>query len=416
MSEFNITEHVIGASHVREYARATSDDQDATLRLHIKQYTPKDNPSPRKGDVTIIGAHANGFPKELYEPLWDHLHQELKKQGIRIRHVWIADCAWQGQSGILNQAKGLLGNDPGWYDHSRDTIHMINTFRMPRPLVAIGHSFGGGALAHAALLHPRLFHSMIMLDAVIAPYGAGPSPFQAGLAAASARRRDAWPSRQMAAESFRKSPLYQSWDPRVFDQWIRYGLRNTSADPDGEVTLATTKHQEVFTFLRPSWPAFDADGRKIVNPEWVKEYDTSQKLDVALFPFYRPEPITTFQRITHLRPGVVFINGGKSRVIVASEVKQRTAMTGTGPGGSGGVKTGRVKEVTHPDYGHLVPLEDPAFCAREISAFLGNELAIWTAGEREYEEWAKQSNYQKTTLSQDWKTHLKIKDNPKPKM
>lgn len=63
MSVFNITEHVIGASHVREYARATSDDQDATLSLHIKQYTPKDNPSPHKGDVTIIGGHANGFPK-----------------------------------------------------------------------------------------------------------------------------------------------------------------------------------------------------------------------------------------------------------------------------------------------------------------------------------------------------------------
>lgn len=62
-SVFNIAQHVIEASHIREYARATSHSQDEKLHLHVKQYIPKDNLVPRKGDVTIIGAHANGFPK-----------------------------------------------------------------------------------------------------------------------------------------------------------------------------------------------------------------------------------------------------------------------------------------------------------------------------------------------------------------
>ena len=60
---FDIKEHTISASHIREYSRATSRSQVEELRLHVKQYTPRDNPNPRKGDVTIIGAHANGFPK-----------------------------------------------------------------------------------------------------------------------------------------------------------------------------------------------------------------------------------------------------------------------------------------------------------------------------------------------------------------
>lgn len=47
--------------------------------------------------------------QELYEPLWEHLYLELKRQGIRIRQIFMADCAWQGQSGILNKDK--LGND-----------------------------------------------------------------------------------------------------------------------------------------------------------------------------------------------------------------------------------------------------------------------------------------------------------------
>lgn len=38
-------------------------EQEAVFRLAVKQYTPLENLSPQPGDVTIIGAHANGFPK-----------------------------------------------------------------------------------------------------------------------------------------------------------------------------------------------------------------------------------------------------------------------------------------------------------------------------------------------------------------
>jgi hypothetical protein len=63
MSAFNIKEHILEAQHIRHFARATNTSQEDVLRLAIKQYTPKDNLHPASGDVTIIGAHANGFPK-----------------------------------------------------------------------------------------------------------------------------------------------------------------------------------------------------------------------------------------------------------------------------------------------------------------------------------------------------------------
>lgn len=61
-SPFLITEHVIDSQHVREYPRATRTGDDA-LKLMVKQYTPKSNPHPQPGDLTIIGAHGSGFPK-----------------------------------------------------------------------------------------------------------------------------------------------------------------------------------------------------------------------------------------------------------------------------------------------------------------------------------------------------------------
>lgn len=60
---FRIQEHTLPCSYIREYPLATADSQEDTLHLAIKQYTPLDNLSPKKGDVTIIAAHANGFPK-----------------------------------------------------------------------------------------------------------------------------------------------------------------------------------------------------------------------------------------------------------------------------------------------------------------------------------------------------------------
>lgn len=60
---FRIVEHVVPCQYIREYPQATSNEQEDVLHLAVKQYIPFDNPNPQRGDVTIIAAHANGFPK-----------------------------------------------------------------------------------------------------------------------------------------------------------------------------------------------------------------------------------------------------------------------------------------------------------------------------------------------------------------
>jgi hypothetical protein len=62
-SIFKVEEHILECQHIREYARATALSQEDVLHLAIKQYIPFDNLEPKEGDITIIGAHANGFPK-----------------------------------------------------------------------------------------------------------------------------------------------------------------------------------------------------------------------------------------------------------------------------------------------------------------------------------------------------------------
>lgn len=60
---FRLDEHTIEASHIRSFPRALSTHENDRLQLAIKQYTPLNNLNPQDGDITIIGAHANAFPK-----------------------------------------------------------------------------------------------------------------------------------------------------------------------------------------------------------------------------------------------------------------------------------------------------------------------------------------------------------------
>ncbi|OLN85194.1 Peroxisomal membrane protein LPX1 [Colletotrichum chlorophyti] len=405
---FHIKEHVVDASHIREFPRALSQSQDDVLKLAVKEYIPKDNPSPKPGDVTIIGAHANGFPKELYEALWQDLHAESLKPSstFRIRSIIIADAAWQGASFILNESK--LGNDPGWFDHPRDLLHLINTLRPPRPLVGIGHSFGGNAMANVAFIHPRLFSGLVLLDPVISKWSSNAKgSISASPAAASASRRDIWASREDARKTFLKSPFYRAWDPRVFDAWVAHGLRDVPTQlhpsaPSGAVTLTTTKHQEVFTFFRPSWEAYDPSGREVIRPDLVPDLDPSLNERYYTFPFYRSEGPTTLARLPYLRPGVLYVFGGLSDLSTPELREEKMKLTGTGTGGSGGKERGRVREVTLPEAGHLFPMEIPGVSAELAAGGIETALGAWRREQEEYEAWTRLSSREKTTLTYEW--------------
>lgn len=67
-SPFRVVEHIIPGQHIREHPHALRGRQETALKLAIKQYIPCDQTEPiLENAVTIIGAHGNGFPKEVDE-------------------------------------------------------------------------------------------------------------------------------------------------------------------------------------------------------------------------------------------------------------------------------------------------------------------------------------------------------------
>ncbi|OCK78791.1 toxin biosynthesis protein-like protein [Lepidopterella palustris CBS 459.81] len=434
-SFFRVDEHVLPCQHIRGYPRATANEQEEVLHLAIKQYTPLSNLNPKPGDITIIGAHANGFPKELYEPLWDDILQRTEQYGFSIRGIWIADVAQQGSSGVLNEGK--LGNDPSWFDHPRDLLLMVNHFRsqMPRPIIGIGHSMGGHNLVNVSLMHPRLIETLILIDPVIQRFSSALGNYAP--AQASAFRRDRWPSRAAAIEAFKRNKFYQAWDPRVLECWNQHGLRElptllypsppptpsstypavitteptlTPTPPKPEVTLTTTKHQEVLTFLRPNFPPPQP---KSSTTQTSHEFTTSRPvfnrnthpdlspLENPQTPFYRPEPIITFHQLPHLRPSVLYIFGSLSYLSSPELRADKLIMTGTGVGGSGGANEGRVKEVLLEDVGHLIPMERVGETAENVAQWVGAEMDRWRAVERLTEdEWEGKKGVQRAMMGE----------------
>ena len=134
MSNFTITPHTTRTQHTRDRPAGAERGRHNDLRLHVNQYVPKDNPNPKVGDVTLIGAHANGFPKELYEPFWDDLYERLRAKGRGVRGIWIADIASQGQSGILNEE--ILGPDGKLFLSFINRVEIHVDVSMDRSLMA----------------------------------------------------------------------------------------------------------------------------------------------------------------------------------------------------------------------------------------------------------------------------------------
>ena len=224
---------------------------------------------------------------------------------------------------------------------------------------------------YLSLIHPRLFHSLALIEPVIQPdHPSGPNA-----ALFSSLRQDTWPSRKVAESSFRKSKAFKSWDSRALDQYLRYGVRETLAPHPGgstasasPVTLTTPKQQEAWTYVRSNFPRLsDSKEARLVAP------DLSDENAARLF--HRPEMVITYQNLPHLRPNVLWVFGTRSYINTHETSRaEKVARTGTDIGGSGGAVVGRVESVTIAKGSHMLPFENIQECVSALAPWLERQI------------------------------------------
>ncbi|TFK75633.1 hypothetical protein BDN72DRAFT_935522 [Pluteus cervinus] len=223
----------------------------------------------RPNGITLFFAHANGFPKEIWEPMLAHLLSS--PAGELINEVWCWESVQHGDAMIVNEQ--ALSAVFDWADNTRDILNFLLNFLPPssevplpihlpqlsaeeserrrslglvdRKLVAIGHSYGGCTSALAAISFPKLFSSLVLVDPVIV------EPVDKGVRIADELTFGALMRREVdeALSLFQQSPFFKAWDPAVLQVYVECGLFSTK-DSDGQdvVRLKMPGIQEAIVF------------------------------------------------------------------------------------------------------------------------------------------------------------------------
>lgn len=261
------------------------DGKDAPVLFNVLDRYVCTSPKPLKGNgITLVLAHANGFPRRIWEPflatLLKKFHKEKRNEDLYIEEVWSFEAVNHGDGAVLNDGK--LGDTFNWADNARDVLNFLLHFLPSNPreatlppvldpvpldessrrsrfgfsgrkLVGVGHSLGGCSVTRAAIDFPALFSSLVLVDPVVVPaLEKDPSGGIVGLQRGAVARRSRWPSREEALESFRKTPFFQTWHPSVLETYVKEGI---VSDPvNGGVKLKQSGFQEACVFAERRVP------------------------------------------------------------------------------------------------------------------------------------------------------------------
>ncbi|KAJ7700302.1 Alpha/beta hydrolase fold-1 [Mycena metata] len=226
-----------------------------------------DPSSPHAHDptaLTLIFCHGTSFHKETYEPALDDfytlLDDETHGPRPKIREAWAIDCPNHGDAALLNEATLRWGYEPvfPWQEYARG-IHAflaglgtgVDVDFSTRKLIFIGHSFAATALVLALTYQPPLKPEQLILLETMCARPDRIVGLTKSLSDGSQNRRDIWPSRAAAYESFKARQPWKGWDDRILRKYVEHALTPLPSleHPDKEgVTLKCTRRQETAVY------------------------------------------------------------------------------------------------------------------------------------------------------------------------
>jgi pimeloyl-ACP methyl ester carboxylesterase len=183
----------------------------------------------------IVFSHANSFPAATYGVLFKSLRSR----------------------GFLVKAVDKFGHDERYpvSNNWPSLVQQLHDFaarevdKAGEPAYLLGHSLGGFLSVMCAARHPQLARGVLMLDSPLlggwkaqALRAAKHTPLVGSISpgAISRKRKNRWPSREVALEHFRHKKAFARWEPQVLADYITHGTH----DEDGERVLSFDREIE----------------------------------------------------------------------------------------------------------------------------------------------------------------------------
>ncbi|MEM1229227.1 MAG: alpha/beta hydrolase [Pseudomonadota bacterium] len=168
---------------------------------------------------TLLLVHATGF----HARCWDQVVAALPP-GYRVVAL---DQRGHGRSGKVAPYS--------WDAFAADLVAFAEQLGL-HEVIGVGHSMGGQVLTRLAYERPETLSSMVLVDPVIMPPEVYAVPRRHDFATPEehpiARRRARFERWEAMRDSLRGKGSFDLWDPRVLDDYCRYGVLPAS-DGDG---------------------------------------------------------------------------------------------------------------------------------------------------------------------------------------
>jgi len=264
--------------------------------------------------------HANGYPPECYQPLFELLQTQYHVFGMLLRPLW----------------SDANPNDiQDWKPFSDDLLRFLASTQ-PAPVIGVGHSIGAMVTLRAALRDPGKFHALILLDPVLFV-----------------------PRRLLVWNFFRAIGLGSKVHPK-----IPGALKRRRTFDDLDLVFRGYRSRPVFRYMSDENLRIYIEGitRKTQNgyelvysPEWEARIYLTNLRDFDLW-----------RALPKLEVPTLFIRGGETDTFLenaAALVKR---------------KQPRARVETLDKSTHLLPLERPQEIFDRMQSFLNEALKVFT--------------------------------------
>ena len=194
----------------------------------------------------VLLSHANGFCAGVWDEVAAVLRGSYRVVGI--------DARGHGDSDAPPPPDAYI-----WDEFVADLVavaeRLVPELGGGQPAYGIGHSFGGTVTLVAAAKRPDLFARVAMLDPVLVPPEIAQLPERVvrvnSMAQTARARRQVWPSRTAARDSWSGRGPFEYWTARALDLYVGEALRDRE---DGDVELKCAGEVEAAVFgNRSNW-------------------------------------------------------------------------------------------------------------------------------------------------------------------
>jgi len=237
-------------------ASASGGSKESKLKTVAKRYTFGNSADNSEG-LTLLFAHCIGSHKEQWEPTINQIfHRQQHKDAVhRVREAWSFDWQNHGDAAVLNRE--ALKSRPDGVSVNEWASAIAAFVRTPymkdHRILLLGHSAGAAAVLISTKEFPIAnmpFVGVVLIEATMASKDVFYSRYEERKASidfavnTTSARKDTWRSRSEALAYFMKRLPWKTWDPRIVQLLVDYGLEETG---DG-AKLKCDRRQEAVSY------------------------------------------------------------------------------------------------------------------------------------------------------------------------